>query len=96
MVTIGMNYSVIPGKESVFLGACKKVLTVMSEIDGHEESFIYQQVEPAETSFLIVSRWQNEAAFNEFVQSDQFKKVTDWGKENILAGRPKHTTYHEG
>ena len=24
-----------------------------------------------------------------------FKKVTDWGKLNILNGPPKHTTYHE-
>ncbi len=29
MVTIGMNYFVIPGKESPFEGACAKVVEVM-------------------------------------------------------------------
>jgi sulfofructose kinase len=39
-----------------------------------------------------VSRWQSEDAFNAFVASDAFKKVTSWGKQNILAGPPRHTT----
>jgi heme-degrading monooxygenase HmoA len=43
-----------------------------------------------------VSRWESEAAFNAFVASDAFKKVTNWGRENILAGPPRHTTYREG
>jgi len=30
------------------------------------------------------------------VASDAFRKVTSWGAENILAGRPSHTTYREG
>ena len=46
--------------------------------------------------YLIVSRWQSEQAFHEFVRSDAFKKVTDWGSQHILAGPPRHTTYHEG
>jgi heme-degrading monooxygenase HmoA len=45
---------------------------------------------------LIVSRWKSEQAFRDFIASDAFKKVTDWGKQNILAGRPRHTTYNEG
>ena len=52
VVTIGMNYKMIPGKEKVF-----------------------------------------EDAFNEFIQSEKFKNVVNWGKENILAGRPSHTVY---
>ena len=32
-------------------------------------------------------------AFNAFIASDAFKKVTNWGKQNILSGRPQHTTY---
>ena len=44
--------------------------------------------------YLIVSRWSSEQAFRDFVASDAFKKVTSWGAENILEGRPSHTVYH--
>jgi len=27
------------------------------------------------------------------VASDAFKKVTNWGAQNILEGRPSHTVY---
>ena len=96
MVTIGMNYFVIPGKEEVFEGACAKVVETMGGIEGHEASSIYKEVGDGEPAYLIVSRWQDEAAFQDFVRSDAFKKVTDWGKENILRGRPQHTTYQHG
>ena len=33
MVTIGMNYLVLEGKEEVFEGACRKVLDVVHEAD---------------------------------------------------------------
>ena len=39
--------------------------------------------------------WSSEEAFHGFVASDAFKKVTNWGKENILRGRPEHTTYRQ-
>ena len=99
MVTIGMNYFVRDGKEEVFEGACAKVIDLMTEIDGHDESSIYRRVDPRVENgnpvYLVVSRWASEQAFQEFVSSDAFKKVTDWGKLNILTGPPKHTTYHE-
>jgi len=37
MVTIGMNYEVIPGKEQTFEEAFKKVLGVMGEMAGVQE-----------------------------------------------------------
>ncbi len=104
MVTIGMNYFVRDGKEEVFEAACAKVIDLMTEIDGHDESDIYRRVDARVNSrlnergnpvYLVVSRWANEQAFQAFVSSDAFKKVTDWGKLNILTGPPKHTTYHE-
>lgn len=95
MVTIGMNYYVIPGKESVFEAAVTNVVDTMNGIDGHEESHLYKEVGDAEPVYLIVSRWADEAAFKEFVGSDAFRKVTNWGKENILSRRPSHTTYKE-
>jgi len=96
LVTIGMNYSVIPGKEQIFEDACAKVVDTMQGIDGHGASTIYRAIGNEDPDYLIVSRWESEDAFEEFVSSDAFKKVTDWGKENILRGRPTHTTYREG
>ena len=96
MVTIGMNYFVIPGKEEVFEAACEKVVETMRGIDGHDHSSIYREVGDVEPAYLIVSRWQSEQAFQDFVASEAFKKVTSWGKENILRGRPQHTTYQHG
>ena len=96
MVTIGMNYEVIEGKEQVFEDACAKVVETMQGIDGHSESAIYKQVGAKQPAYLIVSRWSSEQAFSDFVASDAFKKVTNWGAENILRGRPRHTTYQEG
>jgi heme-degrading monooxygenase HmoA len=96
VVTIGMNYQVLPGKEEVFEGACRKVLEVMGEAAGHERSQIYRAIEGSPAEYLIVSRWSDEAAFQAFIQSETFKKVTSWGLTNVLAGRPRHTTYREG
>ena len=96
MVTIGMNYQVLEGKEEVFEGACRKVLDVMRDADGHDDSQIYRRVDGGENAqYLIVSRWSDEDAFTRFVASDTFKKVTNWGLTNVLAGRPSHTTYRE-
>jgi heme-degrading monooxygenase HmoA len=73
------------------------VLAAIERADGHEASRLYRGVGGGPNAdYLIVSRWDDEAAFDAFVASDAFKKVTSWGKENILAGRPSHTTYREG
>ncbi|MCP5059388.1 MAG: antibiotic biosynthesis monooxygenase [bacterium] len=93
MVTIGMNYFVLPGKEKIFEGACANVLGALRNASGHDESKIFRNVEAGEPEYLIVSRWSDEKDFQEFCSSDAFRKVTNWGKENILSGRPSHTTY---
>ena len=95
MVTIGMNYEVLPGKEEVFEKACERVIDAMGGMDGHAESRIFRQVGKDARTYLIVSRWSDEDAFTRFVASDTFKKVTSWGLSNVLAGRPSHTTYRE-
>ena len=96
MVTIGMNYAVLAGKEKIFEDACAKVVETMETIEGHDHSEVYRSISASEPSYLIVSRWESEDAFQDFIASDAFKKVTNWGKENILARRPMHTTYREG
>jgi len=96
MVTIGMNYDVIAGKEQVFEDACANVMRTMEGIDGHDASELFKSVSSESPAYLIVSRWSSEQAFKNFIASDAFRKVTNWGKDNILAGRPRHTTYSEG
>ncbi len=94
MVTIGMNYKVLPGKEETFEKAFRSVLEVMAEMEGHSKTNLFKDVDDLQ-SYLIVSDWSSEEAFNGFIQSDKFRGVTNWGKENILAGRPSHTVYKQ-
>lgn len=94
MVTIGMNYKIIPGKEEIFESAFKNVMKVMDEMDGHTRSNLYKDVNDVH-SYLIVSDWNSEEAYKAFIDSDKFASVVDWGKENILAGRPSHTMYRK-
>ncbi len=93
MVTIGMNYYVLEGKEQVFESACAKVLEALRDGEGHDESKVFRNIEDGGPEYLIVSRWQDEAAFRTFIASDAFRKVTSWGADNILSGPPSHTTY---
>ncbi len=93
MVTIGMNYEVLPGKEETFEKAFQRVLDTMKQSSGHSASKLYREVE-GKLSYLIISDWNDKDAFDQFVKSEAFAKVTNWGKENILAGRPRHQTYH--
>ena len=92
MVTIGMNYEVLPGKEPVFERAFNQVLETMRTMPGHTNSHLYRDV-AANNSYLILSDWNDKAAFDSFVKSEAFAKVTNWGKEQILAGRPKHQVF---
>lgn len=93
MVTIGMNYEVLPGKETIFEDACARVIETMQGIAGHAQSKLFKEVGDGKRLYLIVSVWQSEDAFRGFVASDAFRKVTNWGAQNILAGRPTHTVY---
>ena len=92
MVTIGMNYKMIPGKEKIFEDAFSKVIDVMNEMEGHSKSSLYKDVSDPQ-SYLIVSEWNSEDAYNGFIHSDNFKGVLNWGNENFLATRPSHTVY---
>ena len=92
MVTIGMNYKVLEGKDDVFVAMWNKVLEVMQEDEGHLASHLYRDVNEA-NSFLIVSEWNVKESFDAFTRSEKFAKVVSWGKDGILAGRPRHQIY---
>lgn len=87
-----MNYEVLPGKEEVFERAFGAVLGAMGQDPGHTASKLYKDVGNPR-SYLILSDWNDKEAFDRFTRSEAFAKVVTWGKEQILAGRPKHEIF---
>ena len=92
MITIGMYYDVIAGKEGVFEEKFRAVETALRSGAGHKESFLYKRHDDP-SSYLIISEWETQEAFMAFIRSEAFKAVTDWGKAEILRGRPRHHVY---
>ena len=92
MVTIGMNYDVVPGQEDTFEKSFDDVLAAMAAMAGHSRSYLYKDVKDPR-KYLIISEWSNEDAFTRFVRSETFAEVTAWAKAEILSGRPTHTIY---
>ena len=92
MITVGMNYEILEGKEQPFEKKFALVMEVMSKTAGHVKTNLYTDVFEAR-SYLIVSEWETRNAFDAFIGSEAFQNVTSWGKENILASRPKHEIY---
>jgi len=92
MVTIGMNYRVLEGKNVEFEDKFRAVLVAINAMEDHEESHLFKDIDDAD-SYLIVSNWVNLEAFQAFIQSKAFKDVTSHGMENLLAERPRHKVY---
>lgn len=94
MVTIGMNYRVIEGKQEAFISMFDKVIELMRDNEGHAQSNLFVDVHDG-CSFLILSQWRRKAAFDAFISSETFAKVATWGREQILSARPKHEVFGE-
>jgi len=87
-----MNYAVLQGKESTFENAFRKVVKAMSGIAGHGETHMFRDIDDP-LQYLIVSQWSDKSAFDAFIASETFRNVANWGKEQILSGRPRHEVY---
>jgi len=94
MITVGMNYHVLPEKNKAFEDVFAAVLTKMNGMPGHSESHLFKDVFDGQR-YLIVSDWSDRKAFDTFIGSEQFRGVANWGKEQILAGRPTHEVYEK-
>ena len=92
MTTIGMHYDVLPGREEEFEQGFLKVLEFLKTLPGHVESRMFEDV-ASTGSYVILSSWQSKEDFEKFLHSAEFKKVTEWGKAEMLRGRPKHKVY---
>ncbi len=92
MVTVGMNYHVLEGKQRDFEEKFAAVITALNAAPGHTRSTLWKDVADG-ASYLITSEWSDEQAFQSFIRSEAFRDVTNWGKEQILSGRPQHKVY---
>jgi heme-degrading monooxygenase HmoA len=92
MITVGMNYHVIAGKQVDFEEKFATVVNALRTAEGHRSSTLWKDVAD-DASYLITSEWNDEQAFRDFIQSQAFRDVTNWGKEQILSSRPQHKVY---
>ncbi|MCA9230221.1 MAG: antibiotic biosynthesis monooxygenase [Planctomycetales bacterium] len=92
MITVGMNYHVIEGKQQEFEEKFAGVIDALNAAEGHTSSTLWKDTADS-ASYLITSEWSDEQAFNNFIRSEAFRAVTNWGKEQILSGRPQHKIY---
>ena len=92
MITVGMNYHVIEGKQCEFEDKFNAVIGALRAAAAHTSSTLWKDVAD-DASYLITSEWSDEKAFQEFIHSEAFRAVTNWGKEQILSGRPQHKIY---
>ena len=92
MITVGMNYHVLPGKQKEFEEKFHAVIGALKAAAGHTTSKLWKDVSD-DASYLITSEWSEEQAFLDFIHGQAFRDVTNWGKEQILSGRPQHKIY---
>ena len=92
MITVGMNYHTLPGKQAEFEQKFAAVIEALNTAEGHSSSTLWKDVSD-DASYLITSEWSDDKAFQDFIQSDAFRAVTSWGKEQILSDRPRHKIY---
>ncbi len=92
MLTVGLYYDVIPDQSSLFEEKFRDVLDLMNQMPGHQSSFLYHRVDDP-NSYAILSEWDDQQAFLDFIRSDLFKQVTNWGLEQVLRHPPRHKIY---
>ena len=92
MITVGMNYHTLPGKQTEFEEKFAAVIEALNAAEGHTESTLWKDVSD-DASYLVTSEWSDDGAFQAFIRSDAFHAVTNWGKEQILSDRPRHKVY---
>jgi len=92
MITVGMNYHVLPGKQQEFEDKFEAVLSALRSAEGHTNSNLWRDTTD-DASYMITSEWSDEQAFTDFIHSQAFRDVTNWGKEQILSDRPRHKIY---
>jgi heme-degrading monooxygenase HmoA len=92
VVTVGLYYQVRPGKEQVFQDTVNEVIELLAQNPGHVQSLLYRAVKDPR-SYAIISEWSSQKAFTDFIKSDTFRQVTEFGASELLEQRPRHKVY---
>src|SRR5881628_225450 len=85
MITVGMNYHVIPGKQKDFEDKFAAVMGALRSAAGHTTSTLWKDVSD-DASYLITSEWSEEQAFLAFIHSQAFRDVTNWERLAVDEG----------
>jgi heme-degrading monooxygenase HmoA len=80
MITVGMNYHVIEGKEKEFEEKFADVIDALKAADRHTESTLWKEVVDS-ASYLITSEWSDETARTSSLSGDSLF-VSSSGPEN--------------
>ena len=92
MITVGMYYDVVAGREREFEEKFAEVAGILRGQPGHVQSLLYRQV-TRPSSYAIFSEWESRQAFQAFLRGDLFRSVAAWGRAGILETRPRHRVY---
>ncbi len=87
-----MYYDVIPERDALFQAKFREVQAALDQTPGHRVSHLYQRVDDPH-SYAILSEWDDQAAFYDFIRSEAFRRVTSWGREQVLRNPPRHKIY---
>ena len=91
-MTVGLGYDVRPGRAGDFEQLWAEVAGVLQGTDGHVASRLFRDVHRPD-SYLILSEWSDREAFTAFTRSEAFRRVTERGAGELLAGPPRHRVY---
>lgn len=95
MVTVGMNYRVVPGRELEFERVFHGVLKILEAEPSHLATRLFRACDEA-SDYLILSEWTDRRAFEGFIGSEAFGRITSWSLDGVLSGRPTHEVYEDG
>jgi len=93
MLTIGLYYDVMEGKEREFEEYFEAVREKVSSFKGFVSAILYRRVDMP-NSYLIYSEWKDMPSFEAFIKSNEFHNVKEEGRSNLLISRPYHKIYN--
>ena len=92
MLTVGLYYDVVQGKENDFEEYFRLVVAEIRKKDGFVSALLYKRVDKP-GSYLIYSEWRDRESFEEFIKSREFSGAKEGGAD-MLMGRPSHKIYN--
>ncbi len=92
MLTVGLYYDVVPGRESDFEKFFEVVIDEIKKMNGFVSALLYKRVDKT-GSYLIYSEWKDRDSFESFIKSREFSGAKSGGS-HMLTGRPYHRIYN--